>query len=63
MFVSGGRRSMSGLREGGTKLRGRVREGWWLGIDNESKGARIYWPENKSVTVERNIYHDNTSAG
>ena len=35
----------------------------WLGIDNKSKGACIYWLENKSVTVERNIYHDNTSAG
>ena len=49
--------------EGGTKLGGRVREGWWLEIDNKSKGAHIHWPENKSVTVERNIYHDNTSAG
>ena len=51
------------LGEGGTKLGGRVQEGWWLGIDNKSKGACIYWPENKLVTVERNIYHDNTSAG
>ena len=25
--------------EAGTKLGGRVREGRWLGIDNESKGA------------------------
>ena len=25
--------------EGGTKLGGRVQEGWWLGIDNESKGV------------------------
>ena len=47
--------------EGGTKLGGRVHEGQWLGIDNKSKGACIYWPENKSVTVERNIYHNNTS--
>ena len=43
------------------KLGGRVCEGQWLGKDNESKGACIYWLENKSVTVERNIYHDNTS--
>ena len=48
--------------EKGTKLGGRVREGKWLGIDEESKGARIYWPDTKSVTVERNIYFDNTSA-
>ena len=47
--------------EGGMKLGGRVREGWWLGIDNESKGVRVYWPDTKSVTVERNIYYDNTS--
>ena len=25
--------------EGGTKLGGRVREGRWIGIDDESKGA------------------------
>jgi hypothetical protein len=48
--------------EGGTKLGGRVREGRWLGMDEESKGARIYWPDTKSVTVERNIYFDNVSA-
>jgi hypothetical protein len=47
--------------EGGTKLGGRVREGRWMGIDNESKGARIYWPETKTVTVERNTYFDNSS--
>jgi hypothetical protein len=48
--------------EGGTKLGGRVREGRWLGMDEESKGARIYWPDTKSVTVERNIHYDNSSA-
>ena len=42
--------------EGGTKLGGRVREGRWIGIDLESKGARVYWPDNKKVNVERNIY-------
>ena len=47
--------------EGGTKLGGRVHEGRWLGIDNESKGARVYWPDSKTVTVERNIYYDNSS--
>ena len=47
--------------EGGTKLGGRVREGRWLGIDNESKGVRVYWPETKTVTVERNVYYDNSS--
>ena len=47
--------------EGGTKLGGRVREGWWLGIGNELKGVHVYWPDTKTVTVERNIYHDNTA--
>jgi hypothetical protein len=46
--------------EGGTKLGGRVREGRWMGIDNESKGVRVYWPESKTVTVERNVYFDNS---
>ena len=32
-----------------------------MGIDNESKGAWVYWPDTKTVTVERNIYHDNTA--
>src|ERR1700678_4452270 len=48
--------------EKGTKLGGRVSEGRWLGIDEESKGARVYWPESKTVTVEQNTYFDNTSA-
>ncbi|KIJ45343.1 hypothetical protein M422DRAFT_121161, partial [Sphaerobolus stellatus SS14] len=40
--------------EGGTKLGGRVRTGRWLGIDDQSKGFRIYWPEKRTVTTERN---------
>ena len=48
--------------ESGTKLGGRVREGKWLGLDDESKGAWVYWPDSKTVTVERNIYFDNSSA-
>ena len=47
--------------EGGTKLGGRVCEGRWLGIDNESKGARVYWLDTKMVTIKRNIYYDNSS--
>src|ERR1700678_1757620 len=47
--------------EKGTKLGGRVRGGKWLGVDEESKGARVYWPDNKTVTVERNIYYENPS--
>ena len=48
--------------EKGTKLGGRVREGRWLGVDEESKGARVYWPDTKAVSVERNIYFNNPSA-
>ena len=47
--------------EKGTKLGGRVREGRWLGMDEESKGARVYWPDNKAVSVERKTYFDNQS--
>ena len=47
--------------EGGTKLGGRVQEGHWLGIDNDSKGARVYWLDSKTVTIERNNYYDNSS--
>ena len=34
----------------------------WLGIDDESKGVRIYWPDTRLVTVERNVYNNNSSA-
>ncbi|KIO08044.1 hypothetical protein M404DRAFT_78898, partial [Pisolithus tinctorius Marx 270] len=49
--------------EGGSKLGGRVAEGRWVGIDDNSlNGCRIYWPEKKSVTVERNVYWNPSSA-
>jgi hypothetical protein len=37
--------------EGGDKLGGRVVEGRWIGVDAQSKGARIYWPDS---SVSRN---------
>jgi len=43
------------LEKKGLKLGGRVREGRWLGVDEQSKGVRIYWPDTKSITVERNV--------
>ena len=59
---------MSGVREwgdkvwvrveAGNKLGGRVREGHWMGIDEQSKGVRVYWPDKRTVTVERNVYYD-----
>ena len=39
----------------GTKLDSRAKEGYWVGIDEESRAHRIYWPEKRSVTAERSI--------
>jgi hypothetical protein len=33
-----------------------VREGRWIGFNENSKGSHIYWPNTRSVTVEHNIY-------
>jgi len=46
--------------EAGDKLGGRVKEGRWMGIDEQSKGVRVYWPDKRNVTVERNIYYNET---
>src|SRR6266545_1576101 len=46
--------------EKGDKLGGQVRKGHWLGIDDESKGIRVWWPDTKTVGVERNVYYDNS---
>ncbi|KAI0060480.1 hypothetical protein BV25DRAFT_1807234, partial [Artomyces pyxidatus] len=47
---------------GGSKLDMRAREGRWVGIDNTSKGVRVYWPESRTVTVERNVYSEPLSS-
>ena len=47
--------------EGGTELGRRVQEGHWMGVDDESKGVWIYWPDTKTITVERNIYYNDLS--
>ena len=39
----------------GSKLDGRAKEGRWVGIDEESRGHRIYWPGKRLVTVERSV--------
>ena len=44
------------------KLGGRVHEGKWLGVDEESKGIRVYLPDTKKITVKQNIYYDTSSA-
>ena len=33
-----------------------------MGVDDTSKGVRIYWPDKRNVTVERNVYYDKTGA-
>jgi hypothetical protein len=43
--------------ESGDKLSSRAIEGHWIGIDTRSKGARIYWPDKRNVTIERNIHY------
>ncbi len=48
--------------EGGIRLGGRVHEEKWSGVDEELKGIRVYWPDTKKITVEQNIYYDNSSA-
>jgi hypothetical protein len=48
--------------ETGNKLGGRVTEGRWMGIDDRSRGFRIYWPDKRSVTVEWNVYFDTSVA-
>ena len=37
------------------KLDARAKKGHFVGYDSESKGYRIYWPEKRSITVERNV--------
>ncbi|KAG2067446.1 hypothetical protein BDR04DRAFT_1027534 [Suillus decipiens] len=45
--------------EGGTKLRGHVEEGCWMGVDDTSgNGYRVYWPLKRSVAIEHNVYWD-----
>ncbi|KAF8810815.1 hypothetical protein BYT27DRAFT_7279642, partial [Phlegmacium glaucopus] len=46
----------------GDKLGGRVREGRWMGIANESKGIQVYWPATKSVMTKQNVYYHKTGS-
>ena len=38
--------------EGSDKLGGRVCKGRWMGIDEQSKGIQIYWPDKMTVGIE-----------
>ena len=43
----------------GSKLDGRSSIGRWMGFDAETRdGHRIYWPERRTVTVERSVKFD-----
>ena len=42
--------------EGGNKLGGRIQEGRWLGLDDNSNGVHVYWPDMHTVSIERNVY-------
>ncbi|KAJ3522993.1 hypothetical protein NMY22_g11644 [Coprinellus aureogranulatus] len=38
-----------------SKLAERAIEGRWLGLDPESNGHRIFWPDRRTITVERDV--------
>ncbi len=42
-------------RVGAGKLNSQVEVGRFVGFDLESKGYRVYWPEKRSVSVEREV--------
>jgi hypothetical protein len=49
--------------EGGSKLGGHIVKGHWMGIDEASaNGCCVYWPNHRTVTVERNVYWDPSDA-
>jgi hypothetical protein len=64
-MVKGVKPYLGGLQEFGTaayvkdltagKLDPRSVKGHFVGYDSESKGYRIYWPEKRTVSVERNV--------
>ena len=68
-LVTGKKPNLADLREwgcpvwvhdtSGSKLDGRAKEGRWVGFDEQSKGSRVYWPEKRTVTVERSIVFSN----
>ena len=39
----------------GSKLDEQVRDGHWVGFDAESDGHRMYWPDSRTVGVERSV--------
>ena len=63
--------NLAGLREwgakvwvhdaSGMKLDCRSRIGRWIGFEEVSNAHQIFWLDNHSVTVERNIKFDNNN--
>jgi hypothetical protein len=45
--------------EKGDKLGSHICPGQWVGLDDNSKDTRIYWPDSKTVSVQCNIYMRN----
>jgi hypothetical protein len=43
----------------GTKLDGRSKVGKWVGFDGETNGHRVYWPDKRSISIERSIKFTN----
>ena len=39
----------------GTKLDGRSKVGRWVGFDVATNGHRVYWPDKRSISIERSI--------
>jgi hypothetical protein len=44
------------------KLQPQALEARFVGMDDESKGYRIYWPTHRKVSIERDVYPDKTEA-
>ena len=39
-----------------SKLNPRARKGCWIGFNVKSHGHRVYWPTNKTVSIECSVY-------
>ena len=64
--------NLTGIQEFGTaayvknlgagKLEERAKIGRFVGYDSESKGYRIYWPDKRTISVERNVVFNKSDA-
>ena len=71
-IATGNKPDLTGLLEWGSKvwvkklsarkLQPQALEAIFVGIDDESKGYRIYWPTHRKVSVERDVYADKSEA-